>query len=41
MRFSTLPNQLQVAIVNEVFVKKYFSGQNPLGRQIGHWHGGV
>jgi macrolide transport system ATP-binding/permease protein len=29
------PNSGKVAVVNEVFAKKYFAGENPLGRQIG------
>jgi macrolide transport system ATP-binding/permease protein len=29
------PNSEKVAVINEVFAKKYFGAENPLGRQIG------
>jgi putative ABC transport system permease protein len=29
------PNTTQVAIVNQAFVREYFSGQNPIGKHVG------
>jgi putative ABC transport system permease protein len=39
-----LPNTIQVAIVNQAFVREFFSGQNPIGKHVGRrtppgaWH---